>query len=172
MFYRTLKDFLLKKQIRKITSNSLQLVNGESIHTVGILIDEINFKEKEGLIEKFKSKAPINFNITLLVYRKKAKKGETINYPYFVNKDVNFNGTFSKEAIKHFVGFPFDVLISYYDNQNSNLEWLTVLSKAKFKVGLHAVHTPLNHFTINTFVENQDEFIAVFFEYLRILKKI
>ncbi|HBK83433.1 MAG TPA: hypothetical protein DDZ41_07530 [Flavobacterium sp.] len=172
MLYKVLKDFLLKKQIKKVASQNLKAVSGESVATIGVLIDAVSFKDKDIFLEKLKKKSPVEFKIQLLVFRKKVKKTETVHYPYFMASDVGLDGAFSKGEVEHFVNFPFDVLISYYDNQNSSLEWVTVLSKAKFKVGLHSIHTSLNHFTINTFVENYEEFILILFQYLKILKKI
>lgn len=172
MFYRTIKDFWVKKHIKKSLGLGLKAVNNEPIKTIGLLIDGINFTDKEKLINEFKKHANGQFKINLLVYRKKAKRDESIDYPFFTKKDVRFNASFKKGEIENFVSFPFDLLISYYDEKNSDLELITAISKAQFKVGFASANKELNHFFIHTYVEKYVDFTDVLFDYLKILKKI
>lgn len=172
MFYRTIKDFLVKKQIKKSLALGLSAVNNEPIKTIGVLIDGIHFSDKDKLMNEFKKHANGQFKVNLLVYRKKAKKDESIEYPYFTKSDISFSGNFSKGEIDNFVNFPFDLLVNYYDESNANLELITAQSKAKFKVGFASVNKELNHFFVNTFVERHVEFTQVLFDYLKILKKV
>ena len=83
MFYRIIKDFLLKKHIKKALANGLHEVNKEPIKTIGLLIDGTRFFDKDKLISEFKKHANGQFKVNLLVYRKKAKKDEVIEYPYY-----------------------------------------------------------------------------------------
>ncbi len=172
MFYKTIKNFWIKKHIKKSLGLGLAAVNNEPIKTIGLLLDGINFTDKEKLINEFKKHANGQFKINLLVYRKKAKKEENIEYPYFTRKDVGFDASLKKGEIENFVQFPFDLLISYYDENNPNLELITAVSKAKFKVGFASTNKELNHFFINTYVEQYVDFTQVLFDYLKILKKI
>lgn len=172
MFYRTIKDFWVKKHIKKSLGLGLPAVNSNPIKTIGLLIDGINYTDKEKLINEFKKHTNGQFKINLLVYRKKAKKDESIDYPYFTKNDVGFNASLKKGEIENFISFPFDLLISYYDEKNSDLELITATSKAKFKVGFASVNKELNHFLINTYVEKYVDFTQVLFDYLKILKKI
>lgn len=172
MFYRTIKDFLVKKHIKKLLSNGLAAVNNEPIKTIGVLVDGVHFTNKQKLIEAFKKNANGQFKVNLLVYRKKVKKDESVDYAFYTKNDINFSGSFSKGEIDNFVSFPFDLLVNYYDQGNTDLELISALSKAKFKVGFASVNKDLNHFFINTFVEKYDDFIEVLFNYLKILKKI
>ncbi|WP_339889018.1 hypothetical protein [uncultured Flavobacterium sp.] len=172
MFYRTIKDFLVKKQIKKSLALGLSAVNNEPVKTIGVLVDGVHFLDKDKLINEFKKYANGQFKVNLLVYRKKAKKNESIEYPYYTKNDINFTGSFSKGEIDNFVAFPFDLLVNYYDESNADLELITTLSKAKFKVGFASVNKDLNHFFINTFVEKYVDFAQILFDYLKILKKI
>ncbi len=172
MFYRTIKDFLLKKQIKKILALGLPAVDNESVKTIGVLVDGIHFSDIDKLINDFKKYANGQFKVNLLVYRTKAKKEEVIDYPYFTKNDISFSGNFSKGEIENFVAFPFDMLVSYYEKSNADLELITASAKAKFKVGFASVNKDLNHFFITTFVEKHDDFTQVLFDYLKILKKI
>lgn len=172
MFYRTIKDFLVKKNVNKLLASGLPAVNKEPVKTIGVLVDGIHFLDKDKLINEFKKYADGQFKVNLLVYRKKPKKDESIEYPYFTKNDIGFTGSFSKGEIDNFIAFPFDLLVSYYDVSNADLELITASSKAKFKVGFASVNKDLNHFFVNTFVEKHIDFTQVLFDYLKILKKI
>lgn len=172
MFYRIIKDFLLKKHIKKKIANGLLEVSNEPIKTIGLLIDGTRFFDKDKLISEFKKNANGQFKVSLLVYRKKAKKDEVIGYPYYSKKDIGISGVISKGEIENFISFPFDLLVNYYDTSNADLELISVTSKAKFKVGFATVNNDINHFIVNLYVEKYVEFTGVLFEYLKILKKI
>jgi hypothetical protein len=172
MFYRIIKDFLVKKQIKKSLALGLFAVSNEPIKTIGILVDGIHFSDKDKLVNEFNKYANGNFKVNLLVYRNKAKKDESIEYSYFTKSDIGFTGSFSKGEIDDFVAFPFDLLVNYYDDSNADLELITSSSKAKFKVGFASVNKDLNHFFVTTFVDKYMDFTQVLFDYLKILKKI
>lgn len=172
MFYRTIKYFLLKKHINKSLSKGLTEVTNQPIKTIGLLIDGTHFFEREKLINEFKKNANGQFKINILVYRKKAKKDEVIEYPYYAKNHVGITGTILKGEIENFIAFPFDLLVNYYDETNGDLELISVKSKAKFKVGFATVNNEINHFMVSSYIEKYEEFTQVLFEYLKILKKI
>lgn len=172
MFYKTIKDFLLKKHIKKTLTQGLPEVNNEPIKTIGLLIDGTHFFDKDKLINEFKKHSNGQFKVNLLVYRKKAKKDEIIEYPYYTKKDVGVYGTISKGEVENFIAFPFDLLVNFYDTSNANLELISVESKAKFKVGFATVNKDINQFIVNLYMEKYVEFTQILFEYLKILKKI
>lgn len=74
--------------------------------------------------------------------------------------------------MNRFIQFPFDLLISYYDSEKAALLLATHYSKSSFKVGFANIDNRLNHFLINTQVENYKVFIDELFKYLKILNKI
>lgn len=172
MFYKTIKGFQIKKNIKKRLSEGLAEVNDEPIKTIGLLIDSSNFSQFDKLITEFKKYSNGQFKINLLIYRNKVKKNEVIEYPYFTKSDIGLSGNFTKGEIEKFIEFPFDLLVNYYDSKNVDLELVSVLSKAKFKVGFETVNQDINHFFVKTYVEKYADFTKVLFEYLKILKKV
>jgi len=64
------------------------------------------------------------------------------------------------------------LLISFYEQKQIPLVIVTHQSKADFKVGFAEVDKRLNHFMINTAMENYTIFVEELFKYLRILNKI
>jgi len=172
MFYKTIKDFLLKKYIKKRLSKGLAEVNNDSVKTIGLLIDSTHFSQFDKLINEFKKYSNGQFKVNILVYRKRAKKNEIIEYPFYTKGNIGFSGKINKKEVENFIAFPFDLLINYYDSNNTNLELVSVLSKAKFKVGFELVNQSINHFFVKTYVEKYADFTKVLFDYLKILKKV
>jgi len=172
MFLKSIKDFALKKLIKKSLSTYKPLASPDKITTVGILLDESYFTEKEALIAELTAGGIQPQHIQTLSFKERIKPKEVMNCCHFTRKDVSTSGTFYKEDVAAFINTPFDMLISYYDVQKPPLVWATIKSKAKFKVGFATVERKLNHFMITTVAEKYGEFVSELFKYLKILKKI
>lgn len=172
MFFNKVKDFLIKRIVKKRLSNVIPDASNATIKKIGIVFDESYFYEKEELIKDLISNGINENEISILVFKNRIKKNETIDYPFFSFKDLSWNATFDKEEVTSFINQNFDLLISYYDTEKSALLLLTNLSKATFKVGFATVDKRLNHFIIDTNAENYKVFIEELFKYLKILNKI
>lgn len=172
MFIKYIKEISLKK----ILKSNLQNVKPSSlltpIKTVGLLIDESYFEDKEQLISELVRLGIEENNIKTIVYKDKIKKSETFSNPTFCNKDMSWKGNFEPVFVNEFMNNPFDMLISYYDIEKAPLLLMTNHSKALFKVGLSTVDKRLNHLMINTNAENHKVFVHELFRYLKILNKI
>ena len=172
MFLKFIKDFFIKKTVKK-SLLAYSLVNSEKkIQTVGLLIDETYFSKEKELIEEITAKGIAANHIKVLIYKDRIKKKDVLEHPNFSRKDVSFAGAFQKEEISQFVNEPFDMLISYYDIEKPQLLIVTLQSKAQFKVGFSTVDKRLNNFTITTVAEKHQEFVNELFRYLKILNKI
>ena len=172
MFLNKIKDFWVKKNVKKSLSNLKHAASTNSIKTVGIIIDESSFNKKEELIQGLVENSILQQEIKILVFRDLIKNKETFNYSTFSYKNLNWNATFDKNEVNDFVNSDFDLLISYYDVEKAPLLQVTHLSKAKFKIGFESVDKKLNQFMIATKVENYKVFIEELFKYLKILNKI
>lgn len=172
MFLNFIKDFSLKKIVRKSLASYKPVANNDVVFTIGILADETYFSEKEALIKDLTSNGFSLSNIKTLSFKDRIKKKEVMDCCHFTRKNIGADGSFTKEDVAAFVNTPFDMLISFYDVEKAPLVWATLQSKAKFKVGFATVDKRLNHFTINTQAEKHEEFITELVKYLGILNKI
>ncbi len=172
MFIKFIKEISLKKILKNTLHNVKPSILSTSIKTVGLLIDESYFQEKENLVRELVNNGISQDNIKLLVYRNKIKKNEIFQSPTFSSKDMNWKGDFSPPFVSEFVNTDFDLLISYYDIEKTPLLLVTHSSKALFKVGFSTVDKRLNHLMINTNAENFKVFTHELFRYLKILNKI
>ncbi len=172
MFIKYIKEL----SVKKILKRNLHSVKPSSlvtpIQTIGVIVDESYFVEKEQLIQELVSCGIKENNMKMLVFRDKIKKNETFSQSTFSNKDMSWKGDFELASITEFINTPFDMLISYYDTEKAPLLLITNHSKALFKVGFSTVDKRLNHLMINTNAENYKVFVHELFRYLKILNKI
>lgn len=172
MFIKFIKEISLKKILKNTLHNVKPSILSTPIKTIGLLIDESYFLEKEELVRELVVNGINHDNITLLVYKNKIKKNEVFQTPTFSAKDMSWKGDFSPNFINEFIATDFDLLISYYDIEKTPLLLVTNSSKALFKVGFSTVDKRLNHLMINTNAENYKVFVHELFRYLKILNKI
>lgn len=70
-------------------------------------------------------------------------------------QDLNWLGFPKHEKIDDFISFNFDVLLNISLNQNLALDYITLLSKAKFKVG--STRNETNYFDLNINIGKKDD---------------
>jgi hypothetical protein len=172
MFLNYIKNYFLLKFIKNNLNNVKSSKELVSIQTVGLLVDESYFLDKEFLISELVAQGIAETNIKTIVYRDKWKKNEVYSLPTFGNKHLNWNAEITEPAIREFMKEKVDLLISYYDVEKAFLLKVTNSSKAQFKVGFSSVDKRLNHLMINTNAENHTVFVHELFRYLKILNKI
>lgn len=172
MFLRYIKDIGLKKIVRKRLANYKPVQVPGVINTVGIIINETYFKEKELLVKELVKKGIQEKNIQTLSFKERLGKKEFIDCCYYTRRDIALNGSFTKEDVVQFLNTPFDMLINYYDVDSLPLMLATLSSEARLRVGFATVDNRLNDFMISMQAEKYSDFIAELFKYLKILKKI
>ncbi|WP_304200096.1 hypothetical protein [Flavobacterium alvei] len=172
MFLNYIKNYFLLKILKNSLDNVKSSKDLTLIQTVGLLIDESYFLEKEDLISELIANGIQESNIKIIVYRDKWKKNEVYSQPTFGTKHLNWNAQITDATLREFIKDKFDLLISYYDVEKAFLIKVTNNSRAQFKVGFSSVDKRLNHLMINTNAENHTVFVHELFRYLKILNKI
>ena len=172
MFLNYFKNFYIKKYVKNKLSNVTNLFQNAKVTTVGILVDETLINKKEALIDQLVNNGIDVNNIRLLVFKDKIQKKETYNYPIFSQSDLSLIGKIINKDAEVFIAEPFDLLINYYDLEKVSLIIATNESKAKFKVGFESIDKRLNHFIIESKIEDYGIFVTELFKYLKILNKI
>ena len=172
MILKVFKEKSNKKYLNKMLSIRDVNVNDSKIKSLGIIIhiDEIDdFELFRGLAKELNV---LPNNLKVIAYSTNNKNKQSSWDTCFNNKDFGWNGTIKNVELKTFLDTKFDALISYYANDELELKLLTVLSQAKFKIGILQTDNRINDLIIKT---NLNEFKVFKFElvkYLTILKKI
>jgi hypothetical protein len=86
--------------------------------------------------------------------------------------DLGWNGTIKDANLKTFINTDFDLLISYYTEDNILLKLLTTASKSKFKVGILQEDERINDLIIKTELNDFKTFKIELEKYLKILNKL
>lgn len=170
MFLNYIKEFFVKKSLKNNLNNVKNGVFRSNIQTIGLLVDESIFHHSEGLIQELISQGISSEQIKIVAYRKKTEKNKTYLLPTFDKKSIDWKGNFTEDFLNEFIETKFDLLISYYDIENTILMMITSRSKAKFKVGFAAVDEKLNRLMINTDLANYKLFVSELFKYLKSIK--
>lgn len=101
-----------------------------------------------------------------------AKQQASNNTNYFDEKMISNSGSFKSDSIESFVNKSFDVLISFYGEEQKALNIVAAKSKAKFKVGFTTVDNRINDLVIGADPNNSDQYISELKKYLKILEII
>lgn len=172
MFLNYLKNFFLKNRLKSKWQEVSTRANTNAIQTVGVVVDESVFFEKQALIQELIANGFSQKNITIIVYRDQLNKKESYAEFTFSSAIVNWNGVIQDTVVNQFIQTEFDLLISYYAIEKAILLLITNNSKAKFKVGFSSIDKRFNHLMIMTKPENYSVFVHELFKYLKILNKI
>lgn len=172
MFLNYLKNFFLKYTLKNKWQEVSNLASTNAIRTVGLLIDETRFSEKEDLIQELISNGFVANDISVVVYSDTINKKEIHSRHTFNSAVLNWDGTITDRVVNEFIETKFDLLVSYYETEKAFLLLITNNSKAKFKVGFSSIDKRLHHLTITTRIENYTIFVHELFKYLKILNKI
>ena len=172
MFLNYLKDFIVKKTLKKNLKNLENNFSVNAIQKIGLLIDATTFTETEQLIKELISIGFARDNIQTIVYADKVKKSEAGSNFTFNANSIKWNAEILEQEINSFINVEFDLLISFYDIERAILLKITHDSKAHFKVGFSSIDKRLNHFIINSSTDNHAVFVNELFKYLKLLNKI
>jgi hypothetical protein len=170
MFLNYIKEFFVKKSLKNNLHNVKNEVFTSNVQTIGLLVDESEFRHSEELVKELISNGINPDNIKIVVYRSKFDKKETYSRPTFGKKHINWRGEVIVDFLTEFIDTEFDLLISYYDTEQPILMMVTNKSKAKFKVGFASVDNNLNRWMIETAIENYKLFVSELFKYLKNIK--
>lgn len=172
MFLKYINNFFLKKRYNNKWIDVRSIKTSKNIQTVGLFVDESQFKDKELLVRELVNAGFHQNNITLIVYKDKINANEEFASATFDPNVVRWNGDFTNDNLRFFVQTEFDLLINYYSVEKFILMYVTNASKAKFKTGFSTIDSRLNHLMIDTDIENYSVFVKELIKYLKILNKI
>ena len=171
MFLKFIKNFGLKKIIKKSLAKYQPGTMPDAVTTIGVLTGEHYFKHRDAIVKELVRQGIAEKNIEVLSFREHTNSKEVVK-GCFTRADISLSGKFKKEETTAFVDRQFDMLISYYEEEKLPLVAMTLKSKAKFKVGFSTVDSRLNDFTITIAPQKHEVFVSELFKYLKILNKI
>ena len=172
MILKAFKEKSNIKCLNRLISERHVNIDDSRIKSLGVIlnVDEVVdlelFRELAGYIHV----RPNKFKIIAFSANKKEKQ-----YAWdvcFNPNDFGWKGQIKNIELQTFLDTKFDVLISYYTQEQLELKLLTALSKAQLKVGVLQTDKRLNDLIIKTKIKEFNVFKAELYKYLTILNKI
>ena len=172
MILKGFKEKSIKKYINKLLSKKQLHVTDNRVESLGVIfnMDEVEDFEKFNLLASYLKVLPNKLKI-IAFSKKKLETLKSWDVCYYPN-DFGWNGVINNNELENFLDTKFDVLISYYEADVTELKLITTASKAQFKIGILQTDERLNDLIIKTNLKEFDVFKAEVFKYLTILNKI
>ena len=114
MFLNYIKNFFVKKTLKKNLQNLKTNVSADTIQTVGLLVDVSDFIATELLIEALIAHGILPENIKTIVYCDIVKKNQGIKYTTFSAGELKWSGQIASVEINDFINEKFDLLFSVF----------------------------------------------------------
>ncbi len=172
MFLKLFRKRSNQKYINKILNSKRSKISEKKIRSVGIILSLEEFKDYDKIKEIFTDFGINENRIKFITYI--SNKDFQLNHwdDYFSPEDFGWSGNITNIALNEFIDFKYDVLISYYRLDNTDLNLVTAKSKANFKIGISNFDQRLNDFIIDIGTEHINVFRNELEKYLKGLNKI
>lgn len=170
MFLSGLKVKSIIRRLNAVSSSRQYEGTSGKIVSVGLLQDEakpFDVKEQRNLIKML---GIPEAQLTIISYVAQPNKSQLIDDQIVVDKHIGWKGVLKPNHLKNFAAKKFDVLISYYSDENLTLLSLSAQSAAIFKVGIGADDYDIQDLSIQVTVGQETLFIKELEKYLNILK--
>nr|WP_321245084.1 hypothetical protein [uncultured Psychroserpens sp.] len=136
MILKVFKEKSNQKYINKLLNARQVAVNNNKMNTVGVVLSISEFSDFESFRLFFKSLGVQPAKTKIIAFVEDSKDSNELWDTYFNPKDFGWKGKINNIDLQTFVDTKFDVLISYYKANHLELNLITALSNANFKVGL------------------------------------
>lgn len=172
MFLKRFKEKSIRKYLDAVLSKRVANVHDGVIHSVGIILnfDEYNnYDRLRSLISEIGVK---DNRVKFMAFIDDEKSIPNSWDAFFHPKNFGWKGNITNIELQEFIDEKFDALICYYKNDNLELNYVTALSQANFKIGLNNRDERLYDFIMDIEPDHIQIFENELIKYLKVLKKI
>ena len=172
MFLKRFKEKSNQKYINNILNSRSVSVDECIIESVGVILNFDEFNNYDVLHKLFKEIRILENKVKFMAFITDEKLAPNTWDAYFNPKSFGWSGKIIGIELQAFINTEFDALISYYKEDSLELNTVTALSKANFKIGISGKDERLNDFIINVKPDQIDIFKQEIIKYLKVLNKI
>ena len=172
MFLKAFKEKSNRKYINKLLDIPKAAVNNNKVKTIAVLLNANEYDYFESFRQYFKELNLTSPKHKVVTFVNDDKYESSQWETYFSPKDFGWKGKLNNTDLQSFVDEDYDVLISFYKQESLELNLITALSKANFKVGLARNDERLYDLIIDLNPKEIETFKKEFKKYLNILNKI
>lgn len=172
MILKSFKEKSNQKFINKLIESRSLEPSSKKIESVGIVLNLSEFDDFESF-RAFFSELKLNPNkIKLVAFTDDHKLVESSKELLFSKKQIGWKGKIKSNELEMFINTNFDALISYYKQDNLELNLVTAHSKANFKVGISNDDERLSDLILDVKPKDFNVFKKELVKYLTILNKL
>ena len=172
MILKRFKEKSNQKFINKLIDSRRLEPSTTIIESVAIVLNLSEFDDFEAF-RVFFSELKLNPNkIKLAAFTEDHKMVEVSKELLFSRKAIGWKGKIKNNELETFVNTNFDALISYYKEDNLELNLVTALSKANFKIGISNDDERLHDLILDVKPKDFSLFKKELIKYLTILNKL
>ncbi|AXT20558.1 hypothetical protein D7030_05385 [Flavobacteriaceae bacterium AU392] len=173
MFLKRFKEKSNLKFINKVLDSREVLINNKPIESIGVIFNFNEFHDKEAFKSFFKDIEVKENHIKTITFISDEKSAIVNSWDScFSSKDFGWNGKINNVELEQFINTKYDALISYYNEDNLELNLVSAASKANFKIGISNNNLRLNDFIIDVKSKDIEIFKTEVIKYLKVLNKI
>jgi len=172
MFLKRFKEKSNQKYINNLLDVNKRQVHDKKIGTVGVIINFQDYNNYDKLRLLFKNIGLNDNRIKFIAFLDDQKEMPNSWDSFFNSKDFGWKGKINNLELNEFIDTKFDALISYYKKDTLELDLVSALSKANFKIGLSNKEPRLFDLIIDIEPKHIDIFQSEVVKYLKVLNKI
>lgn len=172
MILKAFKEKSNQKYINKLLNARHVAVSGVQMKSVGVILNMNEFSDFDAFRTFFKSLGIHEAKVKIIGFVEDPKDVNNLWDTFFSPKDFGWKGKINSIDLQTFIDTDFDVLISFYQEKHMELNLITAVSKANFKVGLTNHDQRLYDLIIDLKVSQFSTFKKELTKYLTVLNKL
>lgn len=172
MILKLFKEKSNQKYINKLLNERQVAVSNSKLSTVGVILNSKEFSDFEAIKSFFKSIGIQERKIKIITFVEDPKDSNDLWGSYFNPKYFGWKGKIKHVGLQEFVDTEFDLLISFYEENCLELNLVSAMSKANFKVGLTNEDQRFYDLMIHVKLSDFGTFTKELKKYLTVLNKL
>lgn len=172
MFLKRFKEKSIRKYSNAILNTRIANVHSGVIQSVGVILNLEEFNDYDRLRALISEIGVKENKVKFIAYIDDEKSAPNSWDSFFNPKDFGWKGNIKNIELQEFIDQKFDALICYFKEGNLELNYVTALSQANFKIGLSNKDERYYDFIINIEPQHVQIFEKELIKYLKVLKKI
>ena len=172
MFLKRFKEKSNQKYINNILNSRRMIADSRKIESIGIILSVDEFNNYEAFKSLFKEMHILENKVKFIAFITDEKLRPNSWDAFFNPKNFGWKGKIENVELQEFVNTKFDALVSYYKEDSLELNMVTALSKANFKIGISGKDDRFHDFIIDVKPDQIELFKMELIKYLKVLNKI
>jgi len=172
MILKSLREKSNQKYINKQLISRRSSISDQKIETLAVILNSAEFVDFEVFRELARELKVHPNKIKIIAYTEDHKEVAVSREMLFSAKEIGWRAKIKSPELNDFLNKDFDALLCFYNEEKVELNLVTAMSKANFKIGISGQDERLFDFIIKTKSNDFGVFKNELIKYLNILNKL